>query len=771
MGIRLVFLLLVVLAVMGAQDFRATIAGQITDPLGAAIPGAKIRVIQKSTNESVETVSNADGYYTLTYLQPSTYDIEVTAPGFSRSVRADVALLVAQKLDLPFRLEIGEVASTVTVTAEATELLQTSDASGGLNYDGRMTSEFALNGRQVYMLMDLSPGVLFTQEEFGNTGYSGTRGWDVNGNFSMSGGKVGTNSFSLNGAPISLTGSFQLAPNVDAIQEFKVMTNTYDAGLGRTGGGSVNTTLKSGSNQWHGTVFEFLRNRLLDANHTQNNAIGAPRGKRITNQFGGTIGGPIRRDKDFFFASIEIFRERVPFPAVADTPPLDLRTGQAFTKYNMNIYDPLTSHPCVNGVDVTGTCSSPYIRTPFPGNVLPESRISPIGRKILSFYPEPNTVGMTDNYVNSGSTGQYRYEQPMFRWDRVVNSNNRVNFIFTYQDGSEYRNQTGIPRPAAAGNIGSERRNYNFIASWTRVLTPTAIFDFRASFGRFQQRFPNSDTESGITAASLGMTSMIHAPTTENDYPPRLAIDQFSNLFGNGANLMTKRADNQWNLVPTFTMTTGKRTVRFGADLVYAAIGTGDLGLANGYLQFTRWGTQRYPLRSALNAQDGSGIADVLLGIPGAGQIDWNDTFYRSWPYFGFFIQQDWKVRPNLTLNMGLRYDVQIPWLERFDRVNTGFDYDAVSPLSDQIITRWRQLKATYDATNPRFPYPDPPSAIYGGRTFVTPGGRRRVYDTDWQNIQPRIGLAWGINRKTVLRTGFGIFHRTATQLGQTDGY
>src|SRR5262249_58013318 len=253
--------------------------------------------------------------------------------------------------------------------------------------------------------------------------------------------------------------------------------------------------------------------------------------------------------------------------------------------------------------------------------------------------------------------------------------------------------------------------------------------------------------------------------------PPRLAIDQFANLFGNGGNLQTWRAENQWNVVPTVTMTRRTMTFRFGVDLVYAAQGTGDNGLANGYLQLNKGGNHRYPTRSSLNVQDGSGIGDVLLGIPGAGQIDWNDTYYRSWPYFGFFVQNDWKMRRNLTLNLGLRYDVQIPWVERWNRVNNGFDYHAVNPLSDQIIAKWKEFKAAYDRTNPRFPYPDPPAAILGGKTFVQPNGPRRIYDTDWQTIQPRIPVAWLFERRTVLRTGFGIYHRTATQTGQTDGF
>ncbi len=261
--------------VLFAQDFRATISGQVTDSSGAAIPGAKVRAVQRSTNQVSEVTTNHNGFYTLPYLQPSTFDLEVTSTGFNTLRRENITLMVAEKLDLPIKLEVGQISTQVTVSTEAPELIQTGDASGGMNFDARMTSEFALNGGQVYMLMDLAPGVLFTQEEFGSTGFSGTRGWDVNSNFTMNGGKVGTNSFSLNGAPISLTGGFQVAPTRDAIQEFKVATNSYDASAGRTGGGSVNTTLKSGSNNWHGTLANYMRNRVLDANHTQNN-LGRP---------------------------------------------------------------------------------------------------------------------------------------------------------------------------------------------------------------------------------------------------------------------------------------------------------------------------------------------------------------------------------------------------------------------------------------------------------------------------------------------------------------
>jgi hypothetical protein len=559
------------------------------------------------------------------------------------------------------------------------------------------------------------------------------------------------------------------------------MTNTYDASIGRTGGGSVNTTLKSGSNTQHGTLFEYMRNSILDANYTQNNQVGAPRGKHITNQFGGTYGRAIRRDREFIFLSFEGFRERVPFPVVGSVPPMDLRDGQHFSEYKMIVNDPLTGHVCVNKVDVSGTCGSTYIRAPFPGDVIPVNRISPIALKLLSYYPAPNTVGLTQNFVYANSTGRYMYNQPMIRWDRTIDDRDKVNGIVTFQHGNEYRNQTGIPGVAAGGNIHSERSNINAIASWTRILSPSAILDVRASYGRFTSIFPDAETGSGVTAADLGMTQLQRAPTATSDFPPRFAIDQFSNLFGattgcsssttsSNTNLYTWGTDNQWNLAPTVTQTRGTQTLKYGVDLIYIARGTGNIGRATGQFCFTRYGTQQYSLKAG-SATDGAGIADLLLGVPGNGLLDWNDTYYRSAPYYGFFIQDDWKVRRNITLNLGLRYDVQVPFVERLNRVNNGFDFTAKNPLSDQILAAWAVDKEAYDATKPAYPYPAVPTALYGGKTFVQPNGSRRTYYTDWQNIQPRIGVAWQFAPQSVLRAGFGIYHRMATQANYTDGF
>src|SRR5438128_2465592 len=278
--------LLIALAAVGwGQDFRATIIGQVTDQSKSVVPNANVKAVNVANNGSTEVKTNAQGYYTIPYLNPGTYNIEASAAGFNTLKREGIVLQVADRLNLPLALEVGQVTQSVTVMGEQ-ELIQTTTANRGLVFDPIKMQEYPLNGRQSYMLMALTPGVIFTQEQFGANGFSGTRGWDINGSYRINGGRSGTNQFLLNGAPISTTGSWQVALNVEAIQEFKVMTSTYDAQYGRTGGGHVNTTMKSGTNDWHGTGFDFFRNSVLDANTYQNNLQGAPRGKHNQHQFG-----------------------------------------------------------------------------------------------------------------------------------------------------------------------------------------------------------------------------------------------------------------------------------------------------------------------------------------------------------------------------------------------------------------------------------------------------------------------------------------------------
>ena len=770
--LRILSLLLIILGMLEclvAQDFRATILGQVKDASGASVPQATVKATRKDTNSAKETVSNENGFYALVGLDPGLYDITVTASGFATLQRKDITLQVADKLDIAIKLEVGSVTQEVIITAEQ-EVIQTATASRGLVFDPIKMQEIPLNGRQAYMLMRLSPGVMFTQRTFGSTGFSGTRGWDVNGSFTMNGGRTGSNQFLLNGAPISTDGTFNMSPNVEAVQEMKVMVNTYDSQYGRSGGGHVSTTLKSGTNKWNGTMFNFWRNRVLDANTRQNNALGVARGFRNQHQFGGTLGGALRKDKDFVFFSFEGWREVVPFPSNVSVPPSEIRNGD-FSRFvptgaagPINIFDPMTSAPC--GGAVTCNAGGVYARQQFPGNVIPQSRINPIGRAILGFYPNPNFQqnSLVNNFTRPDNLGRYRYEQPMARYDKILSSNDRLYFLFTFQDGSEFRNGNGFDSPAQTGNMpGTVRRDMNYVVSYDKTLSATRIFHVQASYNRFKQNFPDV-SDPTFTIDKLGMRPLPRVDSFPTTLAPRMNVGGFAAIFGN--QFINESSRQQFNTQASIAETRGKHSIKYGMEFAILLNHNRASGRAGGEFSFNdQWTRQFFGVSQGL--RDGSSVASTLLGNVASGFIAFNDTFLRRQPYLAGYFQDDWKITSKLTLNLGLRYDVQYPLLEIQNRLNRGFDYTGVQPNSGQIVGRWNELSAQ----NPGV-LPNTPDAIRGGLVFAGVRGQpRRVYNWDFTNIQPRFGLAWNFMPKTVLRAGVGIFHRTDTRGNVATGF
>lgn len=745
-----------------AQEYRATLLGQVLDPNAAAVPNATVRVTKKDTGVTRETVSNSQGYYTVTALDPGVYDVAAVATGFTTLRRTDIVLSTADKLSLDLKLEIGQASSVVVVTAEQ-ELINTATASRGLTIDPTKMTELPLNGRQSYMLMNLVPGVRFTQRQFGSSGFSGTRGWDVNGSFTMNGGRTGTNQFLLNGAPISTNGTFNVAPNVEAIQEFKVMVNTYDAQFGRSGGGHVNTTLKAGGNDIHGSLFEFWRNRVLDANAFQNNAAGSPKGFRNQHQYGGVVGGPIRKNKDFFFFSFEGWQERTPFPVVSNVPPSGLRNGDGWTQFGIRVFDPSTATTCTAALNcITGGV---FVRQPFPGNVIPASRISPVGKAILNVYPRENFVGpnpLAQNFLRPDAVGRYRYEQPMARYDRVLNDKNRLNFVFTFQDGSEYRNSNGFYPPAENGNQpGTVRRDQNYILNYQYIVSPTKLLTIQGSFNRFEENFPDV-SDATFTYDKLGIKNIPEVSSNPSKLAPRIQVDTFNEILGNQFRNYSNR--QQANLQVNLAQTVNRHSLKYGMEWARLLRANAASGRSSGLLNFNDGWTRQYSGRRQ-NAFDGSSIASTLLGVVNSGFVDFNDTFFRSEPYMAGFFQDDWKVSNRLTLNIGLRYDVQFPITELHDRVWAGFDFSTKSPVSDAVLAQWRQNASQAN-------YPPAPQTLVGGPKFAGVNGNpRRPYDFDLSNIQPRFGLAYRLGANTVIRSGAGIFHRTATQNNTTTGF
>jgi len=763
---------------LDAQD-RATVTGTVTDPSGAAIPNANVKAVNIATNTTSEAKTTTDGVYTIPYLIPGVYNLEVTAAGFQGLKRDSITLEVSQKLNLPLQMTVGQASTEITVTGQQ-EVIDTGDASRGLVFDPVKTQEYPLNGRQAYMLLSLTPGVIFTQEQFGASGFSGTRGWDVNSSYKFNGARAGNgnNAFMLNGNIISDNGSqWDFAPSIDAIQEFTAITTAYDASYGHEAGGVVNFIIKGGTNNWHGSAFDYLRNRIFDANNFANNFAGLPKGRHNVNQFGGTFGGPIRKDKDFLFASFEGWQEVVPFPGSGVTAvPLSLRDGQHFADYNMQVYDPLTTHNCGAPTEpCTGSTGATYWRNPFPNDVIPASRISPIATKILSYLPAPNTVGqgnggIANNFINPTNEGRYWYNSPIIRWDHNFSDRDKFFMMFSENHGFEYRSSTTFPPPVATGNTYNNRTFTGINLDETHVISSTAVLDLRAGFFRFVQFTPGYTTDAlAITPQSIGMADMIHAPTVSTAAIPNININGFTGpLFGSGS--FSWSPYNSWQFTPSLTLTKGTHTLRFGVEYHYEAKGNVAPGNAYGTLTFgqnvaTQTAGTNFGTGHTFNSTDTyMGIASLLLGTPTSGSIDNNATYYLTRPYYGVYVQDDWKVSSRLTLNIGLRYDVQLPYLERYNRQASQFNINQVNPLSNQILAAWNADAAAYNATNPKYPYPAPPSAIYGVWEFAGVNGYpRRTKYTDWTTGAPRIGFAYRVGDKNVIRGGFGVFYQSDT--------
>jgi hypothetical protein len=764
-----------------AQENAATLTGTITDPSGAAVPNAAVKATNAATNQARETKTNAQGLYSIPYLDPGIYNVEISAAGFSTARRQEITLAVAQILNLPVQLTIGQSTTEVTVTGQQ-QLTDTEDADKGLVFDPLKTQDLPLNGRQSYMLLNLTPGVIFGQYQFGASGYSGTRAWDVNSNYKFNGARNGNgnNVFTMNGTVISDNGSqWDFAPSVDSIQEFKAVTTTYDASLGHEAGGAVNTTIRSGTNNWHGTLYDYLRNSVLDANYFQSNVAGQPKGRMEVNQFGGTVGGPVRKDKDFMFLSYEGYQEAIPFPGAGTTTiPDNLRSGNNFSNYGIMVNDPLSTTPCTPGTTGATPCSgsngSTYWRSPFPGDVIPQNRVSPVAERILSYVPGPNVAGqgvggLNNNFFNTNNEGRYWYNQPIARWDHVIGDKDKFSVMFSEFHGFEYRSTNGFAPPVVgSGNIDNNRTFTGLNLNETHVISPNLFLDVKASYFRFVQLTPGYTEEAqSITPASVGMTGMIHAPTVSTSVIPNINIGGFASpLFGSGSYSWSPY--NSWQFLPSLSWQKNRHSFRFGFEAHYEAKGNVAPGNAYGTLTFGSGLTQQ--ASDHVSTTNGGtdtylGLATFLLGIPTSGSIDNNASYYLTRPYYAGYMQDTWRVTDHLTLDVGLRYEVQLPYLERYNRMAEQFNISAVNPASSQILANWAADASTYNATNPKYPYPTPPSAIYGVWQFAgTNGLPRRTRFTDWTNGAPRIGLAYRLGEKTVIRGGFGVFYQSDTK-------
>ncbi len=742
-----------------AQEYRGTIQGNVTDVKGYVIGGAAVEA--KSDQQDYKITTDAKGYFVIPYVQPGTYTVSVQAKGFRTEVRTGLILDVAQKINLNLGLTAGGMSDTITVTTNTIQLA-TTDASGGTVMDPEKVQNLPLNGRQVYMLLSLTPGVRFTQNQFGAGGYSGTRGWDVSNAYSISGQPGITNQFMLNGAPISVqgggpAGTWNISPSIDAVQEFKVMTITFDAQYGRVGGGAMNTILKNGTPHFHGTLFDYWRNSMFDANTYQLNQQGAARPFHNEHDFGGTVGGPFLKHNAFFFFSYEGYRQVLPAGVVTTVPTADMLPNGAgdvnLTNYlaavnKTGIFDPNTT-TCVTP-STNGGCKT-YGRSAFPNDTIPAARISPIGVNILKLFPAPNRAGYQNNYVFNGKD-RYRYNMPMARVDYNFTDRTRLYGIFAWWAGYEYRNGNGFTGPAVRGNINSYRSSLTQVLDLTHTFSDKLVADVRVSFNRYYALGPDGSLRAGLaklSAGDLGL-NMPQLPTTTHDYAPEFTInDNYPQIIGNTGD---PTIFETYDLGPSITQTLGRHTLHYGGEFSLYHDVSGGIGQPNGQFTYTTDFTQQNPFKGN---KDGSSIANLLMGYPNSGSVHYGIAPYESYRYYGFFVQDDWKVNDKFAINAGLRWDDELSPTERHNRLLAGVCLTCANPISSQIS------------------YP-PGNVLPNGATIVNPmlgavqfaSSKLPAYDEHSAYFQPKLGLSFTPNRFIVFHGGYTISKAYGIELG-----
>jgi len=708
-------------SILLAQSFTGTITGTVRDTSGGVIPHATIVVTNQQTDRQMTVTSDLEGRYTSLPLPPGEYRVDASLQGFRRATRADVTVQVASTATIDFTLELGDLTDAIEVSAAAT-LLETNSGTIGKVVDNRRILELPLNTRNVYSLIFLTPGVAGS---IGNNYNS--MGYTVNGARPTMMDTVidgVTASFpTVNG----FTG-ISVFPSVDAIQEFKVLGANYPAEYGRSLGSVLNVVYKSGTNEFRGSAYEFFRDSAFDANNYFAKRAGQPLGDFRRSQFGGVLGGPIQRGQTFFMTSFEGLRERRHAQTTTTVPTLAQRQGDFSQTFAQNgqpirIFDPFTTRPNPAGG---------FMRDQFPGNVIPLDRMDPVALRVLNYFPMPNQPGNpvtgAQNYFATG-TAELNVDNYDGRVDHQISDTKKVFGRYSYRK-THSAPASFFPADIAIaeGRVNQQNLAHNFVADYSQTVSNSTVMSARLGFARTLFLFDNQGL--GFRPSSLGLPAAIDENVDRLMFP-RFGVSGMATLGGN---------DHRYNAFMSYTAAASMTTVR-GAH-------TWKIGFEGRMLRVNVWearsaGTFNFranetqgPNPTTASSTAGLGFASFLLGT---GQP--NDVLIQNWKnvaansfYWAGYAQDDWRLSPRLTLNLGVRYDIDVPRTERYDRMNY-FDPETRSPLADVV---------------PGFP------DLRGGVVFVGVDGRSRYqYDWDTNNIAPRMGLSYKVNDLTVVRAGY----------------
>ena len=677
---NLLIVLFLLLPVAGvAQTHRASLRGTIYDPNHAAIPGARVSVTRIATGDVRTTTTDDKGEFGVSSLPSGVYRVEVEMPSFRRHDER-IEILVNQDQRLDVTLGVSGPETTIDSTDEAQ--LKKDSPSLGTVIENRQVTGLPLDGRNFYELSLLVPGAVPPAP--GSAG-------SVRGDFafSVNGAREDANNFLLDGVynVDPKLNTFGVRPSVDAIREFEMLTSTYDASFGRNPGAQVNVILNSGSNDFHGSLFEFHRNAALDARNFFAPASKS-KPKYIRNQFGGSLGGPIKRDRTFFFADYEGTRSREGITRITNVPTALERAGD----FSQSLF---------------GVPANPFTGQPFDNGVIPDFFINPVGRALAALYPLPNRNVPFQNFVSSPTL---RDDNDSFdaRVDHNLSDRANLTFRYSFGDRNLFEPFTGSSFSLLPGFGDTvKRRSQNGMVALTMVLTPNLVNESRVAFSRVAASVTQ---EASVLNSDVGLPAI--SPRARDAGLSFITVTGFSPLGDEGNNPQNS-VTNVYQFLNNASYVSGDHLIKFGVDVRFSQQNAFRDVESRGRLQFSPFGQIT-----------GNALGDLLLGFPfltSVARVD-NPQQIRTESY-NFFINDSYRITPRLTLTGGLRYEYNSPPVDADDRANV---YDVATRNLVQVGTN---------------------------------GVPRSGFEADRNNFAPRVGFAWSVSEKTVLRGGYGIYY------------
>jgi Carboxypeptidase regulatory-like domain/TonB dependent receptor len=708
----LVLAMMVTPAATYGQTDTATILGTVADAAGSVVAGAEVSVVNTGTNIKTTVKTGAQGNYIVTPLRIGNYSITVAGAGFKTETREGIVLEVQDRLKIDFALQVGSVHEDVVVQG-AGPMLETESSTLGQVVAAKQITDLPLNGRDYTQLASMTTGVIKIKEGNSLTGTTTASNGNAGGSFAVNGTRGTLNNFILDGVDNNSNdnGGNVLKTNVDALAEFKVQTSNYSAEFGRSGGAVINATIKSGSNAFRGTAFEFIRNDALDA-RAYFEQPGTKKAPYRQNQFGATFGGPIWRNKTFFFVDYQGTRIGTSSIDFSTVPTLANSNGDFSAQYDgtvsTTIFDPAT----------TKMVDGQIVRTPFPGNIIPASRFDTIAHNMALLYPAPNVPGATGNNYVRVDPGTYQVDQGDVRVDHSITDRQ---LIFARYSMSQTNNVQQPPMPGLAdGSRGAGLYvddTRGVAIGHTYTLTPTMVNDARFGFNR--EKYATGVPLYGLHYPGEGYA----VPGVPND--PR--VNGLTLFRPNGYQRLgfplfapTDGVSEEFQYGDTLSLIRGRHSMKIGVQFHRSLFSLLQIGSPRGVFRFSGQFTADDP-----SAGDGSGasLADMLLGLPNDSNISNTIKFANRQNTYGAFIQDDFKVSPRLALNLGIRYDYTTPIYEA-DNHQSNFDYNTASFVVAGVN-----------------------------------GASRGLVNTDRFDFSPRVGLAYSALKNTVVRAGYGRFY------------